>query len=51
MEKGKELTDNDKMLEVAESKKIHDSDHQCTSFTELEEHDEDFLNLNINLFP
>jgi hypothetical protein len=50
MEKGKELTDNDKIIEVAESKKIHDSDHQCTSFTELEEHDEDFLK-NINLFP
>jgi hypothetical protein len=50
MEKGKELSETDKMVEVTESKKMHDSVHQCTYFTELEEHDENFLN-NINLFP
>ena len=49
MEKGKELNDSDKMVEVIESKKIHDSAQHCVSFTELEEHDENFLQ-NINLF-
>jgi hypothetical protein len=49
MEKGKELSATDKMMEVAEKKKLHDDVDQCTFFTELEENDENFLE-NIDLF-
>ena len=51
MEKGNELSENDKMMEVAEKKKQYDhvDVHQCASFVELEEHNENFLK-NINLF-
>ena len=49
MEKGKELSDTDKMMEIAENKKLQDDVHQCASFTQLDENNENFLE-NINLF-
>ena len=52
MEKGKQLSDSDKMIEVTEGKKIHDhAVHaiHCASVIELEENNENFLQ-NIDLF-
>ncbi|XP_028416552.1 EEF1A lysine methyltransferase 4-like [Dendronephthya gigantea] len=51
MEKGRELSNDDKNLEVSQNKKICEGDQQCISFSELEEdNDENFLKNISNIF-
>lgn len=50
MEKGKELSYDDKILEVSEKRKTCEGVQQCTFFSELEEDDENFLKNISNIF-